>query len=103
MRVARPVGSHVAYAYPRRVGVVIYTVRQGTLDGEIVGTYRHPGTYEPAIDDVIVVEERQWRVADLLSVEPSQDPDYNTLVVERVEAANDLERALDSVRDVEDG
>jgi hypothetical protein len=68
------------------MGVVTYTVRQNTLDGEIVGTYRHPGTYEPAIDDLIVVEERQWRVADHLSVEPSQDPAYNTLIVEPVDA-----------------
>jgi hypothetical protein len=70
------------HTYSRWMGVVVYTVRQSTLDGEIVGTYRHPGTYEPALDDVIVVGHRQWRVADLLSVEPSQDPDYNTLVVE---------------------
>jgi hypothetical protein len=68
------------------MGVVVYTVRQSTLDGEIVGTYRHPGTYEPAIDDLIALWERQWRVTDHLSVEPSPDPDYNTLVVEPVEA-----------------
>jgi hypothetical protein len=68
------------------MGVVIYTVRQGTLDGEIVGTYRHPGTYEPAIDDLILVEERRWRVTDHLSVEPSRDPDHNTLIVEPVDA-----------------
>ena len=73
-------------AYPWRIGVVTYTVRQGTLSGEIVGTYQHPGDYEPAIDDLIVVEERRWRVTDHLSVEPSQDPNYNTLIVEPADA-----------------
>jgi hypothetical protein len=68
------------------MGVVVYTVREGTLNGEVVGTYRHPGTYEPAIDDLIVVEQRRWRVTDHLSVEPSQDPNYNTLIVELVDA-----------------
>ena len=67
------------------MGVVTYTVRQGTLDGEILGTYRHPGTYEPAIDELIVVDERRWRVADHLSVQPTQDPADNTLIVEPVD------------------
>lgn len=58
----------------------------GHVNGEIVGTYRHLRTYEPSIDDLIVVEQCRWRVTDHLSVEPSQDPDYNTLIVEPVDA-----------------
>jgi hypothetical protein len=67
------------------MGVVTYTVRQDRLAGEILGTHRHPGRYEPAIGDVIVVEGSRWRVTDHLCLQPSVDAESNTLVVEAIE------------------
>jgi hypothetical protein len=83
------------------VGEYTYAVTQNTFGGPaLMEGYRHPGADESEVGAIILIDHLRWRVRDLqVDVDRTSN---NTVVVEPLEA-NDLERALDSVRDVEDG
>ena len=62
--------------------------------------YRHPGADELEVDAIVLIDQQRWRVRD-----PQFDVDQmnnDTLVVEPLKS-DELERTLESVRDVEDG
>lgn len=64
-----------------------YSVRLASLDGEVLGTYRHPGADEPRIGTVLSrdggLPGGPWRVSDYVQTDDSA-PAKNVLVVERI-------------------
>lgn len=65
-----------------------YTVRVGSLSGEVIGAYTHPGTGEPKIGTLLSaapIPGGPWRVSDYVQTDESA-PLNNTLVVEQVVA-----------------
>ena len=63
-----------------------YTVRVGSLNGMVIGTYTHPGPGEPKRGTLLStdgISGGPWRVSDYVQTDASA-PDKNTLVVERI-------------------
>jgi hypothetical protein len=62
-------------------------VRVGSLDGEIIGTYTHPGAEEPKQGTLLSpdcgLSGGPWRVSDYVQTDASA-PLNNTLVVEEL-------------------
>jgi hypothetical protein len=62
-----------------------YTVRLGSLNGEILGTYRHPGGEEPRRGTLLSpdggLEGGPWTVSDYVQTDASA-PAKNVLIVE---------------------
>jgi hypothetical protein len=70
------------------MGLVVYTVREGDVDGRILSEdYRHPGPDEPQTDEgVDLGDGPDWRVVSLWETdEASPTPDANTLIVKRAD------------------
>lgn len=71
------------------MGRLSYTVRLGSLNGEVIGQYRHPGPDEPGRGTLVSpnggVEGGPWRVSDYVQSDRSA-PSKNVLVVEEVTA-----------------
>jgi hypothetical protein len=68
------------------VGRLTYTVRVGSLNGEVIGTYTHPGPDEPNLGTLLstaVISGGPWRVSDYVQTDASA-PHNNTLVVEPI-------------------
>lgn len=68
------------------MGRLTYTVRVGSLNGEVIGTYRHPGPDEPRRGTLLsaaAINGGPWRVSDYVQTDASA-PANNTLVVESV-------------------
>jgi len=68
------------------VGRLTYTVRVGSLSGEVIGTYRHPGTSEPQRGTLLstaALPGGPWRVSDYVQTDESA-PLNNTLAVEQI-------------------
>ena len=69
------------------MGRLVYTVRVGTLSGEVIGRYQHPGPDEPKVGTVLDagagLAGGPWRVSDYVQTDTSA-PTNNVLVVERV-------------------
>jgi hypothetical protein len=65
-----------------------YTVRLGSLSGDELGTYRHPGTETPKLGMLLSqdggLEGGPWRVSDYVQTDDSA-PANNVLVVERID------------------
>lgn len=70
------------------MGQLIYAVRLGSLSGDHLGTYRHPGPDEPKIGTLLSpeggLEGGPWRVSDYVQTDASA-PANNVLVVERID------------------
>lgn len=66
-----------------------YTVRLGSLRGEVLGIYRHPGPGEPRRGTLLSpdggLEGGPWRVSDYVQTDVSA-PSKNVLVVEPIES-----------------
>jgi hypothetical protein len=72
--------------YAFEVGRLTYTVRVGSLSGEVIGTYTHPGSDEPTVGTLLSTEELSggpWRVSEYVQTDAFA-PRNNTLVVEAV-------------------
>lgn len=71
------------------MGRLTYTVRLGSLGGERLGVYRHPGSEEPRIGTLLSpkggLHGGPWRVSDYVQTDASA-PANNVLVVERTDA-----------------
>jgi hypothetical protein len=69
------------------VGRLTYTVRVGSLNGEVIGTYTHPGPDEPRHGTLLSpdggLSGGPWRVSDYVQTDASA-PLNNTLVVEEI-------------------
>jgi hypothetical protein len=69
------------------MGALVYTVRIGTLEGEVVGTYRHPGPDEPKLGTLLDTDSGlpngPWRVSDYVQTDASAHS-KNVLVVEAI-------------------
>jgi len=68
------------------VGRLSYTVRVGSLNGDVIGTYTHPGKGEPRLGTVLsaaALPGGPWRVSDYVQTDESA-PLKNTLVVEPI-------------------
>jgi hypothetical protein len=73
--------------YPCPVGRLTYVVRRGSLKGEILGEYRHPGPDEPTRGSLLStdggVAGGPWRVSDYAQTDASA-PSKNVLIVEEI-------------------
>ena len=62
-----------------------YSVRLGSLAGQVLGTYQHPGPDEPRRGTVLSphggLEGGPWRVSDYVQTDASA-PAKNVLIVE---------------------
>lgn len=71
------------------MGRLTYTVRLGSLAGERLGAYTHPGPGEPRIGTLLRPDGGlpggPWRVSDYVQTDASA-PANNVLVVERTDA-----------------
>ena len=71
------------------MGDLTYTVRHGSLNGRILGRYRHPGADEPKLGTLLPATESlqggPWRVSDYVQTDTSA-PAKNVLVVEEIDA-----------------
>jgi hypothetical protein len=68
------------------MGRLTYTVRVGSLNGEVIGRYQHPGADEPRVGSLLdpsALPDGPWRVSDYVQTDVSA-PAKNVLVVERV-------------------
>jgi len=68
------------------MGHLTYTVRVGSLGGEVIGTYTHPGPGEPKVGTLLsasALPGGPWRVSDYVQTDESA-PLNNTLVVEQI-------------------
>jgi hypothetical protein len=69
------------------MGRLVYTVRLSSLSGEVLGTYRHPGSDEPNVGTLLSsdggLEGGPWRVSDYAQTDDSA-PANNVLVVEPI-------------------
>ena len=69
------------------MGRLTYAVRLNSLDGELLGTYRHPGPGEPKVGTLLGpgggLAGGPWRVSDYAQTDDSA-PAKNVLVVELV-------------------
>ena len=67
------------------MGRLIYAVRLNSLNGDHLGTYRHPGPQEPKMGTLLSPEGGlkggPWRVSDYVQTDDSA-PANNVLVVE---------------------
>lgn len=65
--------------------MLTYTVRLGSLNGEVLGTYRHHGPDEPKRGTLLSPQEGleggPWRVSDYVQSDTSA-PLKNVLIVE---------------------
>jgi hypothetical protein len=65
-----------------------YTVRLGSLAGDVLGTYRHPGPDEPKrramLSPDVRLEGGSWRDSDYVQTDASA-PAKNVLIVERID------------------
>jgi hypothetical protein len=72
------------------LGHLTYSVRVGSLNGELIGRYRHPGDDEPRVGSLLDpsagLPGGPWRVSDYVQTDASA-PLNNVLVVERLETA----------------
>lgn len=70
------------------MGRLIYSVRLGSLGGEDLGTYRHPGPDEPTVGTLLSsnggLDGGPWRVSDYAQTDDSA-PANNVLVVEQID------------------
>ena len=69
------------------MGRLVYTVRLGSLNGEILGQYEHPGPDEPRrgtlLDEAGGIGGGPWRVSDYAQTDESA-PAKNVLIVEEI-------------------
>jgi len=65
-----------------------YSVRLGSLAGEVLGTYRHPGPDEPKRGTLLSphggLEGGPWRVSEYVQTDASA-PANNVLIVEQTD------------------
>jgi hypothetical protein len=70
------------------MGRLTYTVRLGSLTGEVIGGYRHPGEDEPKLgtllDPSAGLPGGPWRVSEYVQSDASA-PANNVLVVEQID------------------
>ena len=68
------------------MGRLTYTVRVGSLSGEVIGRYEHPGAGEPKVGTLLNAAAGlpggPWRVSDYVQTDASA-PANNVLVVEQ--------------------
>jgi hypothetical protein len=68
---------------------LVYTVRLGSLAGEVLGRYEHPGTDEPKVGTLLSagggLPGGPWRVCDYVQTDVTA-PANNVLVVEELVA-----------------
>jgi hypothetical protein len=71
------------------VGELLYTVRVGSLDGQVLGRYKHPGPEEPQLGTLLSseggLEGGPWRVCEYAQTDESA-PAKNVLIVAQIEA-----------------
>lgn len=64
-----------------------YTVRRGSLNGEVLGEYEHPGPDEPKRGTLLStdsgIDGGPWRVSDYVQTDASA-PSKNVLIVEEI-------------------
>jgi hypothetical protein len=69
------------------VGRLVYTVRVGSLKGQVVGRYQQPGPDEPRIGSLLDPDGGlaggPWRVSDYVQTDASA-PAKNVLIVEQI-------------------
>ena len=69
------------------MGRLTYTVRLGSLDGEVIGLYKQPGPGEPRVGSLLDASSGlpggPWRVSDYVQTVASA-PANNVLVVEQI-------------------
>src|SRR5579884_541771 len=86
LRFAQPGGVSWSSLYPQTVGRLTYTVRVGSLNGKVIGTYTHPGPDEPKRGTLLsaaAISGGPWRVSDYVQTDASA-PGNNTVVVEPI-------------------
>lgn len=70
------------------MGALTYSVRLNSLNGEFLGTYRHPGPDEPRVGTLLSSDGGlaggPWRVSDYVQTDDSA-PAKNVLVVEQID------------------
>jgi hypothetical protein len=70
------------------MGRLTYTVRLGSLNGKVIGRYKHPGPDEPRVGTLLDASAGlpggPWRVSDYVQTDASA-PANNVLVVERLD------------------
>jgi len=70
------------------MGRLTYAVHLNSLNGELLGTYRHPGPDEPKVGTLLGSDGGlaggPWRVSDYVQTDDSA-PAKNVLVVEAID------------------